>query len=74
MYKPEITGMQRRFREYIRILEGEGPPRDTVDRPDLALALDHGYPVMPPITIGIEQTKEELEVLLRKYLSLHYGK
>ena len=77
LYKPEITEMQRRFRDYIKTIEGTPtPPHDTLgspDRPDLAVALDNGYPVMPPISVGIEQSKLDLEGLIRRYLTVHYG-
>jgi hypothetical protein len=79
MYESEITNMQRRFTDYIKSIQekdqaGAGPPIKPVDRPDLAIAREDGLPVMPPKAVGIQQTKNDLESLIRRYLGEHYRK
>lgn len=71
--------MQRVLRDYVKTIreEGQGRSRPLIyapERPDLAIELEQGYPVMPPIPIGIEQTKPDLEELIRRYLTIHYSK
>jgi hypothetical protein len=79
MYESELTNIQRKFVEYIKRIQDaqqgrSGPAIDLADRPDLAIGRDNGYPVMPSRPVGIQQTKKDLEVLLRRYLTAHYCK
>ena len=77
MYETEITNLQRKLKDYVKNMEDtsrgrQGTVVETLDRPDLAIKTENGYPVMPPVSDGIDQKKKELEELIRRYLAAHY--
>jgi hypothetical protein len=79
IYGDQVETIQRKLVDYIKLLQpsttnqliSSNIPRP---RPDLDISTKDGYPWMPPVGDDIEQKKDELENLLRRYLNDQYSK
>ena len=60
--------------QYIKALQPSALDQTKKPHPDLIISTKDGYPWLPPVKEGVNQTKEELEKLLQTYLNEHYRK
>jgi hypothetical protein len=73
MYESQARDIQRKMFDYIKLLhKPEGANR--IDRPDLVIRTQNGFPVMPDVMDDVVQKKSEIEDLLRRYLNAQYSK
>jgi hypothetical protein len=78
IHSDKVDEIQRHLFEYIKLLRSSTPiPTDTTctgrARPDLIITTKDRYPWIPPVLDDVEQKKDELEMLLRQYLNMHYS-
>ena len=79
IYANQVDDIQRKMIEYAKLLQramATHPVNDSTNpnrRADMEIQTQAGYPVTPPVIDGVEQRKEELEDLLRRYLNAHYS-
>jgi hypothetical protein len=80
LHHDDIHAMQRRFGEYIKDLQRlkdcpiplqGAKPSDNAPKLSIQIA-ENGFPVVPDLEFA-KFTKEELEHLMRRYLSMHYS-
>jgi hypothetical protein len=74
MYSDQADDIQRKLLEYTKLLQHPNELAVPSNRPDLDIQTENGFPLMPPLMENIEQKKDELEELLRRYLNAHYSK
>jgi hypothetical protein len=74
MYESQARDMQRRMFDYVKLLHKPTEMAKRIDRPDLVIRTQGGFPLMPDAMDDIDQKKLELEDLLRRYLCAQYSK
>ena len=73
MYSDHADDIQRKLLEYTKLLQHPTDLAAPSHRPDLDIQTENGFPLIPPLVENIDQKKEELEDLLRRYLNAHYS-
>ena len=73
VYDELVDNVQHKMVEYIKTLQPTSNIHQNLNRPDLLVSSNNGYPWMPRLVGDIERKKIELEKLVRTYLNNHYS-
>jgi hypothetical protein len=74
LYDSQVCDLQRKMFDYLKLLYKPTVMAKRIDRPDLVIRTESGFPLMPDSMDDIDQKKLELEDLLRRYLNAQYSK
>ena len=85
IHKEAVRDIQVKLIDYVKLLQNQVPripaavppaaamPSTRSIKPKLQITMADGYPLIPRIVEGENVKKEELEDLIREYLSTQYG-